>query len=302
MLNTYSPLVTFVIPSYNHASFVSESIKSIIEQDYQNIELIIIDDGSKDNSVRVIEKLIPDCHERFVRFEFRSRENKGLCATLNEALEWSKGEYFSPLASDDIAYVDKTSFLVSKIINTDFSVVFGNIRRVGEKKEVYNYPSYQNEYEFKDLFLHKQIPPAPAALLKKSDMLDVGGYSEEVILEDWYMWLKLTQKGRRIVSFDTVVCIHRRHDNNTIKDKDLMHTARENVIKQFPNEPLYKEALRSNNLMHANLKQTVNTKETVLLLLKSRSLSKQSLRILRVTLTPNYLRKLKASFKKIMKT
>lgn len=300
MLKTDPPLVTFVIPSYNHAPFVYESIKSVIEQDYQNIELIIIDDGSKDNSVQIIEQLIPDCHERFVRFEFRSRENKGLCATLNEALEWSQGEYFSPLASDDVAYPEKTSFLVSKIINTDLSAVFGNIRRVGEEKEVYNFPLYQNEYEFEDLFLHKKLPPTPGVLLRTSDILDVGGYSEKVVLEDWYMWLKLTQRGKRIVSFDRVVSIHRRHDNNTVKDKELMHRAREEVIKHFSNEPLYKAALRNNNIMHARLKQTVNTRETILLLLKSRSLRKQSLRILIITLTPNYIRK-KTSFKNIMK-
>lgn len=299
MLNTYSPLVTFVIPSYNHASFVSESIKSIIEQDYQNIELIIIDDGSKDNSVRVIEKLIPDCHERFVRFEFRSRENKGLCATLNEALEWSKGEYFSPLASDDIAYVDKTSFLVSKIINTDFSVVFGNVRRVGEKKEVYNYPSYQNEYEFEDLFLHKKIPPAPAALLKKSDILDVGGYSEEVLLEDWYMWLKLTQKGKRIVSFDEIVTIYRKHETNTVNNAELMHKAREQVISQFHNEALYRKALRNNILLKARLKQGVSTIETLLLLLEAKTLNRTTATMLLNTLAPTSNRKIRQVLRKL---
>lgn len=299
MLKTDPPLVTFVIPSYNHASFVSESIKSLIEQDYQNIELIIIDDGSKDNSVQIIEQLIPDCHERFVRFEFRSRENKGLCATLNEALEWSQGEYFSPLASDDIAYPEKTSFLVSKIINTDLSAVFGNIRRVGEEIEVRNFPLYQNEYEFEDLFLHKKLPPAPGVLLRKSDILDVGGYSEKVVLEDWYMWLKLTQRGKRIVSFDRVVSIYRSHDSNTVTDKELMHRARKDVIKQFSNEPLYKEALRNNNLMHARLKQTVSARETLILLLEARTLNRMTISIFLNTVAPKSIKMVKQILRKL---
>ena len=123
------PLVSIVIPCYNHSQFVQETIQSIIDQDYENIELIIIDDGSKDNSVEVIQEMIPACEERFVRFEFRYRPNKGLCATLNEALEWCEGEYFSPLASDDIALPHKTSFLLKKHQQYDAAVVFGSARR-----------------------------------------------------------------------------------------------------------------------------------------------------------------------------
>lgn len=80
------PLVSVVIPCYNHENYVQECIKSAIEQDYENIELIIIDDGSKDESVNKIQELVPGCEKRFCRFEFRTRPNKGLCKTLNEAL------------------------------------------------------------------------------------------------------------------------------------------------------------------------------------------------------------------------
>lgn len=82
------PLVSIVIPCYNHEKYVQESIQSVIEQDYDNIELIIIDDGSSDNSVTKIKEMIQVCQKRFKRFEFRHRPNKGLCATLNEALAW----------------------------------------------------------------------------------------------------------------------------------------------------------------------------------------------------------------------
>ena len=108
MNQSNQPLVSVVIPCYNHESFVQDSIQSVIDQTYQNIELIIIDDGSKDGSVEKIKEMIPACQERFIRFEFRHRPNKGLSATLNEALEWCEGEFFSPLASD-------ASFSASKI-------------------------------------------------------------------------------------------------------------------------------------------------------------------------------------------
>ena len=119
------PLVSIVIPCYNHAQFVQETVQSVIDQDYENIELIIIDDGSKDNSVEVIQEMIPACEERFVRFEFRYRPNKGLCATLNEALEWCEGEYFSPTASDDILKQNKISTQLAIMLSKKEQKIIG---------------------------------------------------------------------------------------------------------------------------------------------------------------------------------
>ena len=105
-------MVSVVIPCYNHENFVQDSIQSVIDQTYQNIELIIIDDGSKDGSVEKIQEMIPACQERFIRFEFRHRLNKGLSATLNEALEWCQGIYYSAIASDDMMLPEKTKLQV----------------------------------------------------------------------------------------------------------------------------------------------------------------------------------------------
>ena len=110
MNQSNQPLVSVVIPCYNHENFVQDSIQSVINQTYQNIELIIIDDGSKDGSVEKIQEMIPACQERFVRFEFRYRPNKGLSATLNEALEWCEGDFVSFLSSDDYYHKDKIFF------------------------------------------------------------------------------------------------------------------------------------------------------------------------------------------------
>ncbi len=81
-----SPLVSVIIPCYNHEKYIQDSIQSIIEQTYSNIELIVIDDGSKDKSVEKIQDMLPACKQRFEHVYFTTRPNKGLCATLNEAL------------------------------------------------------------------------------------------------------------------------------------------------------------------------------------------------------------------------
>ena len=86
------PLVTLFIPSYNHTRYIRETIESIINQSYKNIELLIIDDGSTDNSIEVIESLSGICCERFIRYEFISSKHQGLASSLNQALDWSNGK------------------------------------------------------------------------------------------------------------------------------------------------------------------------------------------------------------------
>ncbi len=125
MLFNEQPLVSIIIPCYNHANFVQDCIQSVIAQTYQNIELIIIDDGSKDETVEKIQKLVTQCTERFVKFEFRHRPNKGLSATLNEALEWCQGEYFSAIASDDMMLNDKIEIQIDFLKNSIDSTIVG---------------------------------------------------------------------------------------------------------------------------------------------------------------------------------
>ena len=244
------PLVTVVIPSYNHANFIKNCIQSIVDQSYQNIELIIIDDGSSDGSIAVIQEMIHMCQGRFYRFEFRARGNKGLCATLNEALEWAQGSYFSPFASDDVACNHKIDFLVQKIIKNDLRAVFGktadidgNILPRSLKKVV--------RHSFRELLHHQRMPASPTALIKTSCIRSVGGYAEDVKLEDWYLWLKLTEDGAVLMTYPEVLAFYRRHNSNITNDKYFIQRERRIVIDKFTESSYYKKALISLHLVAA---------------------------------------------------
>ena len=80
---TVPGLVSVLIPAYNHEQYVQLTIRSIIEQTYQNIELIVIDDGSKDSTWEKISELKSECEKRFRRVDFSTQENSGTCKTLN---------------------------------------------------------------------------------------------------------------------------------------------------------------------------------------------------------------------------
>lgn len=260
-----SPLVSIVIPSYNHAAFVNETIQSVIDQGYKNIELIIIDDGSSDNSVEVINRLISICEKRFIRFEFRHRANKGLCATLNEALAWCEGEFFAPIASDDILKPYKTSIQVDYLQKNPTSIgVFGGIEVLyegtGGSKSIVK---HAKKYRFKNIFLHEHVLPAPTQLLRLDSVKKIGGYKEELMIEDWSMWLFLTQNGDTLDYIDIVFSSYRQHQGNTSSQFDKMQLGRLQVVNMFKHSPLHNKALARTYMVAALDWQKVNFRESI---------------------------------------
>lgn len=238
-----TPLVSIIIPCYNHEHYIQQSIQGILDQDYQNIELIIIDDGSKDDSVTKIQQMQQQCQQRFVRFEFRHRPNKGLSATLNEAIQWCKGKYLSIIASDDVMLPHKTSIQVNFLENNpEFSSVTANMDEIDDNGRIIRQiRNKQKEYCFDEIFLCNSLF-APAQMHKLDAIKSLGGYNESIVVEDWYMWLKLAAHGHRIMFLDEVVCLYRYHDHNTSKNSDKMFQAEQQIRDLYKDHPLYPKA------------------------------------------------------------
>lgn len=239
------PLVSVIIPCFNHDRFVRESIESIINQDYSNIELIVIDDGSSDSSVSVIKEMSNVCASRFKRFEFRSRGNKGLCETLNEALVWCEGEFLAPIASDDIMLPHKTASQVGYLLeNKNCVAVFGGARIIRENSEIdVDRPAKNKRYFFEDIILNRYSLFTCSQLVRAAAVRAVGGYAKNLAIEDWYMNLKLTEFGYSLDSVAGVCVCYRRHSNNTSNDIALMHKERLKVLSLFQHSRFYSCAL-----------------------------------------------------------
>ena len=239
-----TPLVSVVIPSYNHENFVQDSIQSVIDQTYQNIELIIIDDGSKDNSIVKIREMIELCKRRFVRFEFRSRDNKGLSSTLNEALDWCKGDFYSPIASDDMMLSNKILDQVELLIrNSEVVGVFGAVQKINEKNEKLDEIRQPDKiFEFDDLIYTEHFLPAPTQMLRLNALKEIGGYIEGMIIEDWYIYLKILEKGNKILYKDDLYCYYRIHVGNTFSNPYSMGLGYLQVLNEFRGHELFKKA------------------------------------------------------------
>ena len=238
------PTVTVCIPSYNHAKYLEAAIESVIAQTYTKIEFIIIDDGSTDESLAIIRKKQKLFTSRFVRHEVRSRANKGLPTTLNEALTWSKGKYFVMLSSDDILLPNKVGTLVDYLDANEFCAgVFGGmllvdsnglfLRKIVPQKGIWG---------FRDVLEKRCTLWAPTMMMRTKTLLEVGGYWEDIALEDRAMTLKLTQKGYKLATIDTVVAKYRTHANNTIKNHKKMLHQRLKIYRRLGNSNLIKKA------------------------------------------------------------
>ncbi|MDR3243838.1 MAG: glycosyltransferase family 2 protein, partial [Elusimicrobiota bacterium] len=121
------PLVSVAIPVYNHEKYVSAVIDSIIAQTYGNIELLIIDDGSKDLSWEKVCQKREICIKRFKRIDFEKQENKGTCITLNKLLDKACGKYIYLIASDDLAKPNAIeTFVIFLENNLQYAQVVGD--------------------------------------------------------------------------------------------------------------------------------------------------------------------------------
>lgn len=261
MYEENQPLVSVVIPCYNHENFVQDCIQSVIDQTYQNIELIVIDDGSKDSSVMKIQEMVAKCKNRFIRFEFRNRQNKGLSPTLNEALEWCEGEYYSAIASDDMMLPEKIIIQINYMIkNKKCNALFGGYKLIDNFNFVISDQKKENKiYSFNEILLHKHDLPAPTQLMRMDSLKSIGGYNSEVIIEDWYMWLKLSKIGE-IHYISEYLSLYRYHLNNLSKKTEIMNIGRNQVLDEYKSEKLYVTAKREIDWIYLREINKNNTK------------------------------------------
>ena len=245
-----SPLVSVLIPAYNHENYVQESIQSVIDQTYKNIELIVVDDGSKDSTWQKIQEMKEICEKRFSNIHFETKDNEGTSATLNKLLSLASGEYISILASDDkfkpqlieieyeflskhpdyvlcvgdneiidpkskTCYWDKNRNCVYDIKKAKYKT-FGDFLKK-ERKDV-NFCS-DNFGSYSSIYAGNYIPNGK--LIRRSVFDKIGNYTKEAPLEDWWLMLQISKYGK-MKYLDQVLFSYRWHESNTVKDNRKM--------------------------------------------------------------------------------
>jgi alpha-1,3-rhamnosyltransferase len=235
------PLVSVIISCFNHEDYIQACIESVVRQTYPNIELIVFDDGSSDNSP-VILGALAEKHGFF----YQAKENTGLSVTLNKALAIAKGKYINPLGSDDILMLDKIEKQVEFLEqHDDISMLGGNILSIDEKGVIIpkqKFTAYR-EVDFDGVFMNlKSGPSAPTTMIRADVLREIGGYNPKNNLEDLYLWLKVTHSGHKIAILNDVLAYYRIHGANTTKKYRFMTESILDIFSDYQNHPAYPRA------------------------------------------------------------
>jgi alpha-1,3-rhamnosyltransferase len=213
--------ISVVVPSYNHAKFIESTLRSIIRQTRRPAELLVIDDGSSDESPAIIERTLDECP---FACEFVARDNRGLCATLNEGLERTRGDYFAYLGSDDLWLPDFLEARVNLLESRASAVLaYGHAYFVDEQNHIVDSTADWASYADGDaraMLLETTAPMSPTVLYRR-EALEQHRWNEASELEDYDLYLRLSAEGS--FAFDPrVLSAWRRHNSNVSWDQTLM--------------------------------------------------------------------------------
>lgn len=243
------PLLSFVIPAYNHEKYIEQAVRAVMEQTYPNMELLIIDDGSTDSTWQKLCELRESCERRFVRTVFIRQENQGASQTLATLISMTQGEFISSCASDD-KYKSPTALerMVSFLIeHPDYALVVGDNEIIDSEgrtcywakdrslcydkdKAAYHtfvdflktYGSFDEEKfgTYSSLYLCNYIPNG--FTFRKSIYDIIEKPTEQSPLEDWFLMMQLA-KYAKLKYIDEVFYSYRWHGSNTIKKSSYLH-------------------------------------------------------------------------------
>jgi len=221
------PLVSFLIPYFNHKQYVEQTLDSILNDTYPNKEVIIINDGSTDTDISVINNWIKR-NSNTLPINFISRENKGITKTFNELAGTSKGKYIVFCASDDYlinnTIKDRVSILEKNqekmVLIADTTIVDSNSKIIYKSSidEWLPHKRSNKENYFSDKGLAYEIINrwklnGPCSMMNKKLFFESGGYDETLFLEDWDFYLRaIAQKS--IMYYDQKVAAYRVHGKN----------------------------------------------------------------------------------------
>lgn len=218
--------MTLVIPVYNQEDYLSEAIESALEQTVKFQEIIVVDDGSTDNSGKIADKYLG-------QVKVIHQVNKGLASARNTGIMNARTEYVCFLDADDILMETFSDKISQKIFETGADVIAPSFREFGmSNREVI----LMNNPKIADFKEANRVGYCTA--IRKSALLEIGGYSPRMTwgYEDLHLWFNLLNRDRKIVTIPEVLWMYR------VKKESMITTAQKyhdelmaQIKKDFPN-------------------------------------------------------------------
>jgi len=230
------PLVTVIVPCYNHEAYVEHAVRSVLDQSYPSIQLVAIDDGSRDRSVPILKEL-SDHHG----FDLIVQENRGICKTLNRAIrECARGEWIALLASDDMWHHEKIARQMNALAAApDVRFCFSQAVEFTDQLAPDVGPVFPSRVRtgsvLNKVFVRQHVP-AGTMLFSRSLYDELGGFDEALKEEDWDFVIR-SAAVTHFAAVDEPLLYYRAHQGNTMRTR-----ARSAIFRQ-------KAILLSKNMM-----------------------------------------------------
>ncbi|HEX8248689.1 MAG TPA: glycosyltransferase [Pyrinomonadaceae bacterium] len=213
-----APLVSICIPSYNHARYLPATLDSALAQTYPNIEIIVLDDGSKDDSLKIAADYEARFPDRVKVYTHANGANRGISQTVNAAFAHSRGKYWMGLPSDDILYPDKIEKQVAFLEkNPELGFVYCYVDYIDSEGKPasgsFGRDITADPDPLKSMILENFIP-GMAILARREAIARVGDHDAELIYSDWDFWVRLFSMYKGGFIPESLIG-YRVHDYNT---------------------------------------------------------------------------------------
>ncbi|MEZ0123233.1 MAG: glycosyltransferase family 2 protein [Candidatus Reddybacter sp.] len=213
--NVDFPLITVVMPCFNAEAYLTEAVECVFKQSYPRVELIVVDDGSRDKSIQLLQQLA----EKHPRLKVFQQENAGPYPARNRALAQAQGVLIAFLDADDYWAPDCLSKLFQALQASDADLSYcgwQNIVEGGDNGPPFIPPAYE-EGDIFAAFLKGCPWPIHAALSKRSLIEQAGGFSTRCFSSmDYDFWLRLSAISQHIVRVPAVLAFYRWHNEGQI--------------------------------------------------------------------------------------
>lgn len=217
-----NPTVSVIIPCYNYEQYVSRSIKSAAEQSYKDIEIIVINDGSTDDS----DAKIKDLKKKY-NFQYYSRENRGIIATRNEGIQKAKGDYLIQLDADDFLDSEFVKKTVEAAQKHKADIAYTQVKVFGRTDYISEHPDFNIEFLKHDNFIH-------ASSLVRKSVFEKRKYDEylgDKGNEDWDLFLDACMDGAGAVLVDEPLLNYQKHQGMNSRSDLFSNTSKEVLVR-----------------------------------------------------------------------
>lgn len=236
------PHVSVVIATYDHARWVGQAVRSVAQQQFRDLEIIVVDDGSTDDTARVVR-------ETGVPLRYLRQDNRGPGGARNTGIDAARGRLVAFLDADDLWLPDKLALQVPLLESRAEAVlVYADAlmwdetagRAEGTHADRQAHPSGR----ILAAVLRENPIPSPTPLVRRAPLLRAGGFDETLrVCEDWDLWIRLARRGE-IHCLDRPLAIYRLHGDNLHADVARMKHYQHLVLRRALADPALPPAIR----------------------------------------------------------